>query len=146
MIVEMIAGLFFLLFTYTAMAKILTFKTFVFDLGRDPLLENFATFLGVAIPLVELVIAALLIMPKYKKAGLISSMILMALFTVYVGLILAFKNEERHCTCGGFIREMSWRQHLWFNIGLTLIALWGVKIQKRIIKATYQNAKPVFTN
>ncbi|MCS3800884.1 MauE/DoxX family redox-associated membrane protein [Niastella sp. OAS944] len=133
-IVEAIACLFFLLFTYTALAKILTFKTFEFDLARDPLLKNYSMVMAVSTPLIELVVSTFLLIPKFRKIGLYGSFILMSLFSLYVIYILAFNNEEKHCTCGGFIRQMSWTQHLWFNIILTLIALFGIILNKWINK------------
>jgi len=125
-------GLFFLLFTYTAFSKIVAFNTFLYDLERDPKIGVIAQPIAILVPLIELIISYLLASTKYRQKGFIASAILMTIFTGYVFYVLNFDKENAHCTCGGFIREMSWTQHLWFNIALTLIAIAGYLIDLKL--------------
>lgn len=80
-----------------------------------------------AIPLLEIVIAAILISKRNRIAGFYASFILMILFTVYLLLMLA---TEQHlpCSCGGVIQGFSWKQHIFFNLFFIGIAGLGIFI------------------
>lgn len=112
-----------LLFVYAAFSKLFMYNTYVFDLGRQPLLVPYVKYLALTIPLSELVISALLLVPSTRRLGLFGALILMILFTGYVSLVVFnSKGHDLPCTCGGLIRELSWRQHFFFNIFYTLLA------------------------
>lgn len=121
-IILAIAYFFILLFLYTAISKLLAFSVTLFDMRRNPLLGNWALFWTIAVPAVEIIIAVLLFIPKTRRMGLWATLILMVGFTGYVGILLA-SNYDLPCTCGGIFRELGWRQHLWVNIGLVILAL-----------------------
>nr|WP_143097972.1 MauE/DoxX family redox-associated membrane protein [Chitinophaga sp. CF118] len=74
--------------------------------------------------------AALLIPNKTRKYGLLGSLVLMLVFTVYVAYVLLF-TTKRPCTCGGIIRQLSWPDHLIFNISFLLLAITGIILQIR---------------
>jgi len=112
-----IAGFLAFVFLYTACSKLLTFNVTLFDMKRNPLLEHYAYFLSIAVPVTEIIVAILLIIPKSRKYGLWASLALVLSFTLYV-CILLFSKMDLPCTCGGIIRELSWRQHLLVNVGL----------------------------
>jgi putative oxidoreductase len=122
---DFISGLFALLFLYTGISKIIDHKNFIFDLGRDPMIGvSLATFASYALPTIEVLITAALLIPKTQKIGIISSVVLMCCFTVYVRWML--HSPIRHCTCGGVLRQMTWQQHLYFNIGFTILSFVGL--------------------
>lgn len=130
-ILEVICCAFILLFGYTAVSKFLDFSSFRYDIGRNfPFLHFFEVYIAVAVPSIELIIAVCLIVPRLRKAGLYASMSLMCFFTLYVARILSF-SKDVPCTCGGVLREMTWEQHLWFNIFFTCLALVGIWFNKR---------------
>ncbi|MBO9636013.1 MAG: hypothetical protein J7578_23115, partial [Chitinophagaceae bacterium] len=83
-IVDIIAALLILLFTYTAVSKLMTWDLFRFLLGQAPGIGKQAGWLFIAIPAVELIIAALLFFPSTRLKGLYASLALMLLFTMYV--------------------------------------------------------------
>jgi len=119
---EIMCGLFTCLFLYTGTMKLIDHNTFVYDLGRDPMIgKPLATFTSFALPVVELAVVALILIPKTQKWGIYSTIMLMLSFTVYVRWMI--NNPTRHCTCGGVLRQMTWRQHFWFNVLFTSIAL-----------------------
>lgn len=124
-----IAYFFILLFLYTAISKLLAFRVTVFDMEGNPLLKNTPTLWAISIPVVEIVVAVLLFLPATRRIGLWASLVLMIGFTAYVGVLLA-SNFKLPCTCGGIFRELSWWQHLWVDIGLTILAAVALLIQK----------------
>jgi len=40
------------------------------------------------------------------------------------------------CSCGGVIRELSWRDHLFFNVCFTVLAAVGISVEKKQNKIT----------
>jgi uncharacterized membrane protein YphA (DoxX/SURF4 family) len=129
---ETISLLFVLLFLYTAVYKIIDFANFRAVIGQSPLITRFAPYLAVFVPLAEIVISGLLIFSRWRIIGLCASFALMLLFTFYIVILL---NLHSHlpCSCGGIIQEMSWQQHLVFNIVFLLLALTGISIYKKDI-------------
>jgi hypothetical protein len=94
---------------------------------------HFAPLLAFTIPLLELIIAVFLVIPKLRKLGLHASLYLMAFFTMYVGYMLAvYPKSKLPCSCGGIIKTMNWHQHLVFNSCFTLIAFTGLWIYQKM--------------
>lgn len=118
-------GIMILLFCYTAISKLLDFEKFQVQIATSPLLNGSFQFLPYIIIIVEVIIAGLLCYRKTRTIGLIGSLILMLIFTGYITLLLN-TSKNLPCNCSGILEKMSWRQHLYFNIGcvvLTIIAL-----------------------
>lgn len=116
---------FVILFCYAAISKVLDFEKFQVQISASPLLNGFSQFLPYTIIIVEVIIAGLLCYRKTRTIGLIGSLFLMLIFTVYIILLLRI-SKNLPCSCGGILEKMSWNQHLYFNIGcvvLTIIAL-----------------------
>ena len=116
---------FILLFVYTAASKFIDYENFRAVIGQSPLITRFAPVLAIVVPVAEIVIALLLVMPRYRRAGLYASFAIMTLFTVYIVVLLTL-SENIPCSCGGVISQMSWTQHLYFNIVFMLLALLGM--------------------
>ena len=130
-IVEIIVGLFFVLFIYTGLNKIILFDLSYGDLKRSPyLIHIFALPLAILVPLVELFVASMLIFTKTRKIGLIGSVILMTVFTVYVGFILV-SSIPWPCSCGGIVRNMNWPKHMVFNTTFLLLGLIALRLHSK---------------
>jgi len=116
---------FILLFVYTAASKFIDYENFRAVIGQSPLITRFAPVLAIVVPVAEIAIALLLVIPRYRRAGLYASFAIMTLFTVYIVVLLTL-SEKIPCSCGGVISQMSWTQHLYFNIVFMLLALLGM--------------------
>jgi len=128
--VELIAALFILLFTYTALSKLQQISTFRWVLAKSPLLQNTSSLLAVSIPLAELLIVLLLFFPLTRTAGLYAAFSLMLIFTAYISYMLLF-TPKLPCSCGGVLKHMSWKQHLLFNLLFTGLALAAILLQQK---------------
>lgn len=128
--VEIISSLFILLFLYTAISKVIDFKHFSNTLTTAPLLRQYGKLLSWLIPCSEILMAALLFLPKTRKIGLWGSLGLMLGFTGYLAYMLFF-SKVRPCSCGGVIEKMTWNQHFIFNIFFTLLAVLGLWLTRR---------------
>ena len=124
-IVEVICLLYILLFVYAAVSKILDFENFQVQLGQSPLLSAYAGSVSWGVPLVELLIALLLLIPRFRFIGLLAAFSLMVMFTAYIIIILNFSSFVP-CSCGGILEKMGWTEHLIFNIVFVMLTLIGI--------------------
>jgi hypothetical protein len=113
------------LFVYTATAKLFQFSLFQFQLDSFPWIQQVATTLVWAVPVLELAAAGLLLARRARRIGLYVSLVLMVLFTSYISLMLA-SGKRLPCSCGGVVGWMTWRQHLVFNLFFIGIAIAGL--------------------
>lgn len=91
---------------------------------------SYAALVAWAIPLIELVISGLLFIPQKRGMGLYASFALMLVFTTYLSYMILF-SSHLPCSCGGVLQQMTWPQHLWFNIGFTILAAAGIRMHYR---------------
>lgn len=133
-----------MLFVYAATSKIIDYSKFRIQLGQSPILSPFADWISFLIPFSEFVIAFFLVFRRTRFLGLLSSFILMVLFSFYIYIILHY-SAFIPCSCGGILEKMNWNQHLIFNVLFTVLA--GIAL---LILPKYSNhetnSKPVNTN
>jgi hypothetical protein len=122
---EFICLLYTLLFVYAATSKVLDFENFRIQLGQSPLLSSFSGLILFAVPTVEIIIAILLLVQKFRLIGLFSAYTLMVLFTAYIYILLNY-SAFIPCSCGGIIQKLSWSQHIIFNNFFIVLAAIGV--------------------
>lgn len=120
-VVVLVSYLYVLLFVYAAVSKLLDYENFQVQLGQSPLLSAFAGYVAWLVPAVELLISLLLVIPRFRKIGLLASYILMIMFTAYIYIILNYSSFIP-CSCGGVLEKMSWNEHLIFNVVFVLFA------------------------
>lgn len=120
-----ISGFFMLLFIYTAFDKLAEINSFQSQLQNNSLIGEKAVAVSYLIIALEIVIAGLLSYSKTRKKGLLLSLITMVLFSCYVYYMLHY-SANIPCSCGGIIEDMTWQQHLYFNVGC--VGLAGIAI------------------
>lgn len=134
-IIEVICFFLILLFVYAAFSKLYNYSEFKGQLSRSAVIKNWADVLAVVLPVTELIIAGTLMVNITRRTGLVLSFILMILFTAYIIYMLGFE-KDLPCSCGGVLKQLTWKQHLVLNIFFLLISFAGIKIivvqQKRI--------------
>lgn len=130
-LLEIISALLILLFVYTGIDKLGNIARFRKILSASPLIGSMAGPISFLLPFAELSIALLLFIPSLRKWGLLASLAIMSLFTLYLSYMIYF-TPDLPCTCGGVLPQMTWRQHLVFNIFFTFLAATGLGLHKRI--------------
>lgn len=128
-LVEIISALLILLFVYTGINKLTEGVQFRRVLSVSPLIGSMARIISWLLPIGELSIALLLFFPALRKWGLLASLVLMTVFTLYINYMIFF-TPARPCSCGGVLRQMTWKQHLAFNIFFTFLAATGLGLTK----------------
>ena len=130
---DFIAAVLIFLFVYTAASKLITIDQFKTIISSSSLLHEHAGLLSWFIPAAELVASLLLFLPFSREYGFLFSSILMAIFTLYVAYMLLF-SPDLPCSCGGVIKQMSWSQHLIFNIIFFFLSIIGWRINRNLNK------------
>ncbi|WP_147313924.1 MauE/DoxX family redox-associated membrane protein [Deminuibacter soli] len=134
---ELLCVLFAFLFFYTGIVKYLDYTNFSYDLRRSYVFGPFSNVASILLPAAELAISAGLFIPRFRSIALYCFTFMMAAFTLYVGGMLIFVDHaSRPCTCGGIIRDMSWPQHLVFNIVVTLLGIIAIYLHKKTYRKT----------
>lgn len=128
--IEIICFLFILLFTYAALTKLMDYQKFVVQIGQSPLLTNYAKVLAWAVPLLELIIAGMLAVRRFRMIGLYASFTLMVMFTSYIVAILQL-DKNIPCSCGGVLESLGWTEHLIFNSAFVVLGITGVLLYTR---------------
>ncbi|MEQ7802057.1 MauE/DoxX family redox-associated membrane protein [Pedobacter sp. ASV1-7] len=127
------------LFVYTASDKLWNMSEFQRFLLSLQWIGPAGKLLAWTIPLLELLISVLLLVPLSRRVGLLSAFILMISFTSYLVLMKLFGSNVP-CHCGGVISELTWLQHIWLNVALIVMSglalLWYAKGQQTTFKNT----------
>ena len=124
---DVIIFLLVLLFIYAATSKLIAFDQFQAQISKSPLIMNHTKIISIIVPSLEILISALLLIPKTQQIGLYASFTLMFMFTSYISFILTF-SPHVPCSCGGILSSMGWTEHLIFNIFFTLVTMIGIRI------------------
>lgn len=130
LIPKTIAAGFCVLFTYAAVSKGLDFENFQVQLAQSPLLSAYAGQVSYGVIALELLITAMLLIPKTQKTGLYAAFALMVAFTAYIYLILNY-SDFVPCSCGGILEKMGWTQHLIFNSICVMLAGTAVVLRQK---------------
>jgi hypothetical protein len=135
------AFLLILLFVYTATGKLLRHDLFRFQLNGYPWIAAFAGWLAWSVPAIELIITVLLVSTRARNLGFYASFGLLLLFTGYLVTMLG---TQRHlpCACGGVLRQLTWRQHVVFNLFFLAISTIGIVLNKRTHTFITKKIKP----
>ena len=125
-IVFLVCLLLILLFSYTATSKWIDFQTFTVEMHNQPLPRWLSNLLIVLLPVLEIGIVVMILVERTRTIGLLSSLGLMFFFTGYTALVLLGVFHWVPCSCGGIIKQLSWKQQLVFNLffdGLIILAI-----------------------
>lgn len=142
--IEIISSLLILLFLYTALSKLLEFTAFNYVLSKLPLIGSMAAVVALALPITEGLVSVLLFFPRTRLWGLYSALALMTGFTAYLAYMIFF-TPHLPCSCGGVLKQMTWSQHLIFNILFLLLSLAGVVLQRKLLRKETEPSPVVFT-
>lgn len=138
-IIEIISFLFVFLFLYAAVSKLIDYQKFRAQLGQSPMLTSFADWVSWIVPAVEIGISTMLVFPRWRLLGLYAAFSLMVMFTAYIVMITKF-SEYVPCSCGGILQNMTWNQHLLFNIVFLGFGIAGI-----LLNSNNKENNPIFS-
>lgn len=130
------------LYMYTGWAKFVNMATFIRGNSKIPYLSQYAKLIGYGIPSLEIVLAILLVIPVYriKRFALWASTSLMAVFIIYLSLMVKFA-DKKLCHCGGVIESMGWKTHIVFNIIWLIAGIFALRKTKIKHSKNHKNGK-----
>jgi hypothetical protein len=121
------------LFLYTANSKLQDHTRFLKGLSRVQVIGSFARYISWAVPVAEIAIAILMVIPQTCKWGLYGFTILMSIFTFYI-ISMVLWATELPCHCGGAIEKLTWTQHIWFNLAFISLSIFALLLSKLNLK------------
>ncbi|WP_143959132.1 MauE/DoxX family redox-associated membrane protein [Litoribacter populi] len=121
-----------MLFAYTAFTKWVDWQGTKSALYNQVFPIWMAEGILYGLPIIELAVAAMLLVNKWRRWGLWCSAMLMWLFIGYVALVMTGIFGRIPCSCGGVIGSLGWGEHLAVNIGFLMIAIIGLHYHKKI--------------
>lgn len=129
---DIITFFFVFLFLYTGMAKLTEIHSIKEQMIASPLLGSpiLTTVITWALPIGEILLAIVLLIPKTRLKALYATCALMTIFTIYV-LALFFINSYLSCSCGGIIEQLTPKQHIVFNSACVILSTVAIAIMRR---------------
>lgn len=128
-ILETIVAFLVFVFLYTGLSKYLSMGQFRVALAKSPMLADYREIVSLILPGVELVTVTLLVWSKTRLIGLYGSLVLLFMFTIYLIYMVSF-DSRLPCSCGGIISQLSWHQHIVFNVVLIVLNIVGIRLQR----------------
>lgn len=118
-------------FAYTAVSKVYDWYGTKMALTNQIFPNWISEILLYGLPLVEVAVAVMLLLPGTRRTALVLGILLMTAFTAYVATVMTGVFGRIPCSCGGVISSLSWGEHLVFNLAVLGIAIWGLWATKQ---------------
>ena len=128
----LVCSLLVILFLNTGFSKFLDFNNSVIDMNGQPFPNGWSKGLVLALAISEIGIAASFFVTRTRLLGLYGALILMSLFSLYATLVLAHVFAKVPCSCGGFMRGLSWPQHLVVTTAAGIASAWCIRASKYV--------------
>lgn len=105
-----------LMFCYSAFVKLYDWRGNRVAMYQQILPDWSKDALVIGLPIIELIVGVLLLVPSGRKWGFPMATFLMGIFSFYVAWVWLGLGGKTPCSCGGIISSLSWGQHLIFNL------------------------------
>jgi len=129
-IIEAICMLYIVLFLYTGLNKMFFFSINEILFSQSEFLRPFSSILAWGVPIAEFIVSIFLFFPRVRMIGLFASLSLMIMFTIYI-IITLLTSDDLPCSCGGIVQQLSWPQHIVFNIFFIALAIIAIVLLKK---------------
>ncbi|WP_339880806.1 MauE/DoxX family redox-associated membrane protein [uncultured Algoriphagus sp.] len=120
-----------LLWGYTGLDKLIRWDASRKAFHNQTFPAELAEILAFAVPISELLIALLLLFSVSRWWGYLSSILLLTVFTTYVGLIWVGAFPRVPCNCAGILESLGWVEHFWLNCFMILLSIIGLYVTKK---------------
>ncbi|UJP65823.1 MauE/DoxX family redox-associated membrane protein [Mongoliitalea daihaiensis] len=111
------------LWTYSGFEKLIAWDRSWSAFHNQTFPSDLAAILSYVVPISELVLAMLLILGRTRWWGLMGSVLLLTVFSTYVGLVWWGAFPRVPCNCAGFIESIGWGAHLVMNLSLISVTV-----------------------
>lgn len=114
------------LWIYTGLDKLIDFDQSRKAFHNQTLSGELAEILTYMVPVVELLLALLLLFSVTRWWGYLGSILVLTVFATYVGLIWVGAFPRVPCNCAGILESLGWAEHFVLNLGLIGVAVLGL--------------------
>lgn len=125
----LLSSVLILVFGYTGLEKFLRFEQSRNAFRNQTFPVELAELLSYAVPVIELLIATLLLFSVTRWWGYLGSVLLLTVFITYVGLIWVGAFPRVPCNCAGIIESLGWGEHFVLNLGLIGVSVVGLRME-----------------
>lgn len=146
---DIITWLFILLWGYTGLDKLFNYSETVVQLSKSPMIGSMGSIVGIALPVIELMLVVMLLVDRTKPIAIYLSLSMMVTFTTYLIILTRF-SYYIPCACGGIFGKgliiygkvflkLDWQQHIYFNLVFVILGLLYVLLP---VKSSAQTSLP----
>lgn len=128
------------LFLFSAGDKLKNQQEFRVQVAKSPILTGHEDVVAWAVPIAEIAIATLMIVPFTRQAGLYGFFTVMLAFTGYI-IILLNGAERPPCGCNALTEEMSLEWHAVMNVMFSALAAGTIILNDK--RRNAQASKPI---
>lgn len=140
---QIITFVLILLWAPVTVDKFWSLGEFHSTLLKQPFPNWWADILYWLLPLLELLAVVLLAWPgkaKVLHGGMGLSFILLLGFSLYIAFGVMGFYSKQPCGCGSAIKNLTWPQHLWFNVFFLILSGIGIWLSRAArIEGTFGN-------
>jgi putative oxidoreductase len=129
--IQLITAALVILFSYTALSKLVDFEDFHRQLSNQVFSNWAADILWVLLPLTEIVVCVLLVIKRTRLVGFYISLILMTVFTGYMALVILNIFDRVPCSCGGVLKSMGFPTHFFFNLFFLILSAFAIRLSNQ---------------
>lgn len=129
-ITELVASALIVLFLYAAIMQLVFHHTYFVQFNRSLSKELLAQIITWTLPFVQFFVGWLLWRNNTRLAGLISTMALVSLYTIYLFIMLPAGSRSQ-CNCGELWQKASLEVNILFNLAVILLAAAAIIISGR---------------
>lgn len=139
-LIRLIAVSLAVLFFYAAVGKLDNYSVFHLQLQKFPFSITLIQQQPWLVPVTELLIAGLLLLPQFRVKGLFSSLFLLSVYTIYLTCMLDNK-YDLPCNCGEVLGSFSLRSHIIFNFVCVFVTGAGIVLCGKIMQSAVTHKK-----
>ncbi|OCA77124.1 hypothetical protein BBI01_01280 [Chryseobacterium artocarpi] len=122
---EIVVFILILTWVYTFASKVFDFETFERQIRGAYLLSSGGNLLPYILQLVHAGIILMLLNKNWRRLGLITSMVVLVLYTGYLVYVLKFA-PSIPCSCIALFNWINWNDQLYFNFIILAINIIGL--------------------
>jgi hypothetical protein len=130
-IIELIASALIILFFYAVVSQLIFHNTYSAQLNRVPFNSLFAAIIAWTLPVLQLTLIWLLWKPALRLTGLICSLAVVSMYTIYLFIMLP-GGSRLACRCGELWQKASLEVNILFNLAVIVLAAFAIVLAGRI--------------
>lgn len=115
-----------ILWSYAGLEKLIRFEDSRNAFRNQTFPPDMADALAIWVPVAELALAVILVIPALRWWGFLGSIMLLSVFNTYIGLIWVGAFPRVPCNCAGLLDSLDWSNHFWLNWVFMGLGIMGV--------------------